>query len=201
MKSDEVPLDSSLGDIAALGKLLDEHRERLVAMVRRRMDPQLARRLDPEEIVSEAYFAAQRRHPELRKDPTRSPYAWLYRLVLDGLVEAYRRETRGKRDLHKELPLGDASSAAVAASLILSGTSPSQAAMRRETADRMQKAFELLSNRDRDILSMRHYDQLSHFDAAEVLGISESAATLRYLRALERLRKLWEQLYGDRELP
>ena len=194
-------MDSSVGDMAALGKLLEEHRPRLVAMVRRRIDPSLAKRVDPEEIVSEAYFTAQRRHAELKEDRALAPYPWLYRIVVDCLIEVYRRETRDKRDLHRDLPLNNGSSADVAASLIHSGTSPSQAAARQEMAERMQKTLDLLSRRDRDILCMRHYDQLSHRDAAEVLGISESAATLRYVRALERLRKLWEHLYGDLELP
>lgn len=187
--------------MARLGKLLEEHRPRLVAMVRRRIDPQLAQRVDPEEIVNEAFFAAQRRQAELKGNTALSPYSWLYRIVLDGLIEAYRKETADKRDLHRDLPMVDRSSEDVAASLIHSGTSPSQAAARREMAERMRKTLDLLSRRDRDILCMRHFDQLSHREAAEILNITESAATLRYLRALERLRKLWEHLYGDLELP
>lgn len=193
-------MHSALGDIAVLGKLLEEHRTRLVAMVRRRIDPSLAQRVDPEEIVSDAYFVARRRRAEL-EERSLLPYAWLYRIVLDCLIESYRRETRQKRDMHRELPIGEAASMDVAGSLISSGTSPSQAAARHEMAERMQKTLELLSRRDRDILCMRHFDQLSHREVAEVLGISESAATLRYVRGLERLRKLWEHLYGDQELP
>lgn len=194
-------MDSSIGDMAALGKLLEDHRARLVAMVRRRLDPKLAQRTDPEDIVSDAYFVAERRHAELKRKSSLSPAAWLYRIVLDCLIDKYRDGTREKRDFQRDLPLPEGSSPDVAASLIHSGTSPSQAAAKREMAERMQKALDLLTRRDRDILCMRHYDQLTHREAGEVLGITEINATMRYVRALERLRRLWEHLYGDLELP
>lgn len=194
-------MDSSLGDMAALGKLLEEHRPRLVAMVRRRMDPRLTQRVDPEEIVSEAYFIARRRHAEFTDDGSITPYAWLYRIVRDCLIEAWRRETRDKRDLGRDQPFAAESSAQLALSLMHTGTSPSHALARKEMVERMQKTLDLLTERDREVLSMRHYDQLSHREAADVLGISETAATVRYVRALERLRKLWEHLYGDLEMP
>lgn len=194
-------MDSSIGSMAVLGKLFEEHRPRLVAMVRRRMDSKLAQRTDPEDVVSDAFFIARRRHGELKQDGSLSPYAWLYRIVVDCLIEKYRDGTRQKRDFQRDLPLPDGSSPDVAASLIHSASSPSQAAAKREMAERMQKALDLLTRRDRDVLCMRHYDQLTHRDAAEVLGITEIAATLRYVRALDRLRKLWEHLYGDLELP
>jgi RNA polymerase sigma-70 factor (ECF subfamily) len=187
--------------MAALGKLLEEHRPRLVAMVRRRMDPRLAQRVDAEEIVSEAYLTARTRHAELKDDASVTAYAWLYRIVRDCLIEAWRRETRDKRDLHRDQPFAAESSAQLALSLMQTGTSPSHALARKEMVERMQKTLELLSERDREVLSMRHYDQLSHREAADVLGISETAATVRYVRALERLRKLWEHLYGDLEMP
>lgn len=194
-------MDSSLGNMAALGKLLEEHRPRLVAMVRRRMDPRLAQRLDAEEVVSEAFFVARRRHAEFQANSSLSPYAWLYRIVLDCLIDEWRKHTRDKRNLNRDEPMPTVSSAQLAQSLVHSGTSPSHALARQEMAERMRKTLDLLSQRDREILSMRHYDLLTHREAAEILEITESAATVRYVRALERLRKLWEQLYGDLEMP
>lgn len=194
-------MESSLGEMAALGKLFEEHRTKLAAMVRRRMDPRLAQRVDAEEIVNEAFVVARRRQRELQEQPSIAHYFWLYRIVFDCLLETFRRESRDKRDLGRDRPMPSTSSAQLAMSLVHSGTSPSHAFARQEMAERMQKTLDMLSNRDQEVLWMRHYDQLSHREAADILGITESAATVRYVRALERLRKVWEHLYGDLEMP
>ena len=192
---------SSIGKMAALGKLLEEHRPRLVAMVGRRLDPRLGQRLDPDDVVSEAFLIARRKYPEFKKQASLSVYAWLYRIVLDCLIEAWRRESRDRRDLDRDLPWPAESSAQFAIGLLHTGTSPSDAVVRKELKSRVQKTLELLRQNDREILWMRHFDQLTHQEAGDVLGISESAATLRYVRALERLRKIWRQLYGELDLP
>ena len=81
--------------------------------------------------------------------------------------------------------------------LVASGTSPSKAVARAELRERMRQTLDLLKQADREILWMRHYDQLSFPEAAQILGLSESAATLRYVRAVKRLKKLWQDLYPD----
>ena len=182
-----------------LGKLLDDHRPRLVAMVSRRIDPRLAVRIDPEDVVNEAFLLARRRYTNFKRQTSVSAYSWLYRIVLDCLIEAWRRESRGRRDLQREMPWPAESSAQLGAGLIHSGTSPSEEVARQHLQEHMQQTLEMLSEKDREILWMRHYDQLTHKEAGAVLEITESAATLRYVRALERLRKLWKQLYGDLE--
>lgn len=192
-------MDSSVGDLARLGKLLNEHRPQLVAMVRRRMDARLAQRLDAEEIVSEAFLIARSKYDAFRSNSEFTPYAWLYRITLDCLIEAWRRESRDKRDLQRDLPLPAGSSLQMAFSLLHSGTSPSEAAVRAENAERIRKTLEVLPQRDKEILWMRHFDQLEYRDISAILGVTENAAMVRYVRALERLRKLWEQLYGSEE--
>lgn len=193
-------MESSIGDLAALGKLMDEHRPQLVAMVRRRIDSRLAQRLDPEEIVSEAFLLAKSKYAGFKESPEVSPYAWLYRITVDCLIEAWRRESREKRDLKRDLPLPENSSLRMIQTLMHSGTSPSEAAMRAENAERIRKSLEVLKHRDKEILWMRHFDQLSYQDIADILEITENAATVRHVRALERLRKLWDQLYGGEEI-
>lgn len=192
-------MPSSIGDLTALGSLLQEHRPKLLEMLRRRIDPALSVRIDAEEILSEAFFVAQRKYPEFKQQSSITPYAWLYRITLDCLIEAWRRETRGRRDLGLEIAFPAESSIQLALGLVDTGTSPSAAVQRNQLQQRMRQVLELLSSRDREILTMRHYDQLSHREAAEVLGITESAATLRYVRALKRLRDLWTKLHGEIE--
>lgn len=185
----------SLADMAALGKLLEEHRPRLLAMLRRRIDPGLAARVSPEDICSETFLAARRRWATFDPD---APYPWLYRLALDCLIEAWRRETRGCRDLHRDLPWPEASSLQLGLRLMGPDTTPTAALSREELRERMGQTMQLLKGAEREILWMRHHDGLSFKDAALVLGVTENAATVRYVRALRRLKELWLKLNPER---
>lgn len=194
--SSEESLPSSVADLAALGRLFDEQRSRLLAMLERRIDPKLNSRLDAESILQETYFAARRRWNNF-KSSTMTAYAWLYRLALDALIEAWRRETRGPRDARRDLPLPEGTSLQLGLQLVQTGTSPSEALMRAELRDRVQKAMSLLSDNDRQILSMRHFDDLSHADIAAILELTEAAAQQRYHRALGRLSDMWHNVFEN----
>jgi RNA polymerase sigma-70 factor (ECF subfamily) len=124
-----------------------------------------------------------------------TPYAWLYRIVMDCLIEAWRRETRARRDPDREMPWPERSSVQLALSLMSPGTTPSAAAARQEVQQRVRQTLQMLGPRDQEILWMRHYDDLTFKEAAAVLGIKESAANLRYVRALRRLKDLWQKLH------
>jgi RNA polymerase sigma-70 factor (ECF subfamily) len=187
----------SVANLAELAGLLEEHRPRLLAMLRRRVDPDLSVQIDADDILSDAFLQARRRWQAFREQPALTPYAWLYRIVLDCLIEAWRRATRDRRDLRKELPFPEQSSIQLGLGIVSPGTSPSQAAARHELQERMRQALALLKEQDREILWMRHFDQLSFAEAAMVLGVTESGATTRYARALRRLRDLWERLHFD----
>jgi RNA polymerase sigma-70 factor, ECF subfamily len=180
-----------MADLAGLANLFEQHRSRLLAMVERRIDPVLALRIAPEEILHEAFLAAARRWAAFRDQPTMTPYPWLYRIVLDALLEAWRRESRACRDPRRNIPWPQQSSVQLGLHLVNPGTSPSEAAIRQEMSERVRLAVELLDEGDQEILWMRHFDQLSFREAGMVLGISENAATVRYARALDRLRSLW----------
>ncbi|HEV3081936.1 MAG TPA: sigma-70 family RNA polymerase sigma factor [Gemmataceae bacterium] len=188
---------SSVVDMVVLGQLLEEYRPRLLAMVRRRLDPALASRVDAEEIVNDGFFLAQRKWPRFKEQNALSPYAWLYGIVRDCLIETWRRETRGLRDARKNQPWPQESSEQLGLGLVAAGTSPSEAIVRDELRQCMQQALNRLKDGDREILWMRHYDQLAFPEAAQVLGITENAATVRYVRALRRLKDLWRRLYRD----
>ncbi len=192
-------MESSIGNLATLSKQLEENRPRLLAILRRRIDPALNVRLDPEDILSEAYLIASRRYAKFDQQ-TQTAFSWLYQIAMDCLIEAWRRETRGRRDLARDLPWPEESSAQLGTALAGQGTSPSEAVERLQCQHRIQHVLKLMKPEDREILWMRHYDQMSYREAGEVFGISESAATLRYVRAMKRLKSLWKRLFGTDEL-
>jgi RNA polymerase sigma-70 factor, ECF subfamily len=184
---------SSVSELAALAKLFDEHRERLLAMVRRRIDPTLATRFDPEEVLTEAFLRAGTKWAEF--DPAAmSTYTWLYRIALDCLIEAWRKANSAGRSIQREVPWPDRSSVQLGLGLVGSTTSPSEAFARAELRERIAWAVQQLKPDDRDILGMRHFDELTYQEAATVLGITPDAAMQRYVRALRRLKRLWNQI-------
>lgn len=190
---------STVTGLALRMESLEQHRPRLLAALRRRIDPGLAARIDPEAVLNDAFLDAARRWEGVRNRPGLSVYAWLYRIARDRLIEAWRRETRGRRDVRRDLPWPERSSAAFGLDLMNPGTRPSEAAVRGEVRDRMTRALGLLKDGDRDVLWMRNAEQLSFGEIGQVLGVTENAATVRYVRALKRLKDCWRALYGEGE--
>jgi RNA polymerase sigma-70 factor (ECF subfamily) len=188
-------MSSSVADLAELGKMWEEHRPRLLVMLRRRIDTVP---IEPEAILSDTFLLARRRWQEYKEHSAMTPYAWLYRLALDCLIEEWRRSNRGVRA--REMPLPEQSSALLVGAVLRSNTSPSSAAAREECRQEMQQILALLKDNDRDILWLRHYDDLKFKEAAVVLGVSENTAVRRYVRALQRLRELWQQIHPDEEV-
>jgi RNA polymerase sigma-70 factor (ECF subfamily) len=181
------------GDAAARQRLLERCRLRLRRVVGVRLDRRLAARVDASDVVQEALAQAGRRLDDYLHSPPLPFFAWLRQIARDRLVELHRRHVRAERRsvtreerLAMELP--DESSLRLAKRLVCSGTSPSGRLMRDELRDRVRSALARLSERDRDVLVMRHLEQLSTEEVAAVLGISEGAVKVRLLRALERLR-------------
>src|SRR5689334_20951923 len=127
-----------------LTNLLEEYRPRLLAMVRRRLDPALAPRVEPEDVLAEAFVRARGRWDQFQREPGRAPYPWLYRIVLDCLIDAWRRETRDCRDPRRDLPWPEDSSVQMGLGLVSPGTSPSEAAAREDLRQRMRQALDLL---------------------------------------------------------
>src|SRR4051812_47241696 len=124
-------MSMSVSDAALVGRMIEENRSRLLAMLRRRIDPTLAVRIDPEEILTETFLMAVKRwHRFPRSGMT--PYAWLYRAAVDCLIEAWNRETRQRRDVRQEISWPERSSVQLGFNLIGSLTSPSQALDREE---------------------------------------------------------------------
>jgi RNA polymerase sigma-70 factor, ECF subfamily len=194
MKTEDRPVD--VAELAALGKLFEQHRPQLLLMVRQRLDPALASRLDAEGILAQAYLRAQKRW-EAYKASGIPAYPWLYRQVLDCLCDEYDHHTCQRRNLRLEVPWPDASASQLALGLVGHGTSPSAAFSRKELQERMTQALEMLRPDDREILCMRFFDGLTSPEMALVLTVEEAAVRKRYSRALRRLRDLWQKLFAD----
>ena len=182
----------SITGMALLYQHWEECRGRLLGMLKRRIDPSLAVRVDPEEVLSETFLDAVNDWPRFHAQTAITAYPWLYRLARDRLIETWRKETRGRRDLRREMSWPEASSIALGIKLMDAGTSPSEGVVRGELQSRMQQVLGGLKERDRDVLWMRHADQLPFAEIGLILDITENAATVRYVRALKRLKEMWE---------
>jgi RNA polymerase sigma-70 factor (ECF subfamily) len=193
------------GDRAALNDLLARHRDRLCRMVEMRLDTRLQARLDASDVVQEAYVDVTARLEEYLSDPKLPLFLWLRLVVGERLVRLHRRHLGTQmRDAGREVSLyrgalPAASSAALAAQLLGRHTSPTQAVVRAERILRVQEALNTLDPLDREVLSLRHFEELTAAEAALVLGIEESAAAKRYFRALKRLKEVLAAMPGGQE--
>jgi RNA polymerase sigma-70 factor (ECF subfamily) len=196
---------SQAGDTQALNELFSRHRERLRRMVEMRLDHQLQARVDASDVVQDAYVEAVQRLGEYLRDPKLPFFLWLRLVVGERLLKLHRHHLGTKmRDAGREVALyrgalPQASSAALAAHLLGKHTSPTQAAVRAERVLRLQEALNTLDPMDREILALRHFEDLTSAEAARVLDIQEEAAAKRYVRALRRLKKILAALPGGLE--
>lgn len=190
------------GDAHALNEIFAGHRDRLRRMVELRLDPRLQARVDASDVIQDAYLEVATRLPDYLRDPQLPLFLWLRLVVGERLVTLHRHHLGTQmRDAGREVSLyrealPAASSAALAAQLLGKHTSPTQAAMRAERALRIQEALNTLEPLDREVLALRHFEQLSRAETAQVLGIAEAAAAKRYIRALKRLKDLLADLPG-----
>jgi RNA polymerase sigma-70 factor (ECF subfamily) len=161
----------------------------------------LAGRLDASDVLQEAFLEAKKRLPRYLCDARIPVFVWLRGVVLDTLVDFHRRHLGAKmRDAGLEVslatPVSQASSVALAAYLVGSLTSPSQAAIREETAWLIDRTLADMDAVDREVLILRHFEQLTNDEAATVMGVKKAAASRRYMRALAHFRQLLLELPG-----
>jgi RNA polymerase sigma-70 factor (ECF subfamily) len=184
---------ASKGDNAALGELFDRHRSRLRRLLQLRMDRRLQGRVDPSDVLQDAYLEMARALPAYLRDPSAPFYLWL-RCITGRKLRALHRThlATDKRAAGREVPMPGvdvpASSLSAAEALVGDSTSPSEAAARAELRLRVQQVLEEMEPLDREVLVLRHFEQLSNAETALVLGIAESAASNRFVRSLKRLR-------------
>src|SRR4051812_34800868 len=184
------------------GELLDRHRARLRRMLALRPDQRLQGRIDPSDVLQDTFLEAPQRLPEYLRQPDMPFYLWLRFLAGQRLLITHRRHlgTR-QRDAGREVSIyrgamPEASSAALAARLLGRENRPSEIAVRAEIKLRLQEALNQMDPLDREVLALRHFEQLSNAEAARVLEIQEPAASKRYIRALKKLKNILASLPG-----
>lgn len=190
------------GDRGALGVLFAHHRDRLWRIVNFRLDRRLVGRVDADDILQEAYLAAEKRLSHFLRDSPESFFIWLRLIVQQTMVDVHRRHLGTlARDASRERSQSSGwSSATTSFSLShhLLGhlTSPTQAALRAELNEQLNLALESLGKLDREVLALRHFEELSNSETAQALELSEQAASVRYIRALGKLRKILVAIPG-----
>ena len=182
------------GSKDTLAALFLKYRDRLERMVDVRLDPRLLGRIDPADVVQEAYIEVARRIDGFLAAPAVSLFVWLRQITWQTLLDIHRRHLGQKRNAGQEISLHsrnqDRSTVCpLAQQLAGSLTSPSQAAMRNERMVLLQGAIGQMDAIDHEILALRHFEQLSNREVAEVLNLTKTAASNRYMRALKRLRE------------
>jgi RNA polymerase sigma-70 factor, ECF subfamily len=187
------------GDRDALGEALECYRPRLERVIAFRMDARLRGRVDSADVVQEAFLDATHRLDHYLANPPMPLFLWVRFLTVQKLCELHRRHLGTKaRDAGREIsldggPAPQATSAVLAAQLIGRQSTPSQAAIRAETRVLLEEALNSMEPIDCEVLALRHFEQLDNREAARVLGISESAASNRYVRAIRRLKQIMDQ--------
>jgi len=179
------------GDQQALGNLFALYRPRLQRMVELRLDPRMTARLDASDVLQEAYLDASQQAAAYLESPRVACYVWLRGLTWQRLIKLQRQHLGARRratELEVSLPAG--SSAVLASQLLDRGPCPGEAVLQEELRQRVQRALTLLQPTDQEIILLRDFEGLSNHEAAQTLGIADSAATMRYGRALVRLREV-----------
>ena len=201
--ADDLLIDrAAAGDSAALAELFGRYRKRLRAMVRLRLDRRLQGRLDPSDVLQEAFLDVAQQLSSYLAKPEMPFYLWLRLTTGQRLMRLHRqhlgaavREAGREVSLHRGA-LPQASSVSLAAQLLGKMTSASKAVERVEIQLQLQAALNGMDEMDREIIALRHFEELSNAEAAQVLGLEPSAASKRYIRALKRLQEILKSIPG-----
>jgi RNA polymerase sigma-70 factor (ECF subfamily) len=190
----------------SVGELFELYRDRLWRMLFVRLDRRVSRRVSPDDVLQEAFLDVAARIGEYLERPAVPFYVWLRFLTAQRMRMLERAHLGAKmRDVSQEVALPTegvayASSESMAGQLVSHLTSPSQAAMRRELQARLRAALEEMDPLDREVLALRHFEELGNNEVAEVLGITKAAASKRHVRALLRLREILSETAGPPRL-
>jgi RNA polymerase sigma-70 factor (ECF subfamily) len=193
---------ASRGDPSAIKELFTQHRSRLRQMIAIRLDPRLAPRIDPSDVVQDVLMEASRTLDAYSRARPLPFYPWLRQLASQRLYDLYAQHVRAqKRSTNREVAgspaLSEASVMELARQVVASGTSPSMQLFRKELRCRVHEALSQMPESDREVLIMRYLERLSAHEIATIVGASENAVNMRHVRALRRLRGLLNDALGD----
>ncbi|HEV3447546.1 MAG TPA: sigma-70 family RNA polymerase sigma factor [Gemmataceae bacterium] len=179
------------GDTAALAELFEAHRPQLRRMVDLRLDRHVAARLDPSDVLQEVYLDMAGQMDAYLRKPRVAFYVWLRGLTWERLLKLHRRYLgAGCRTVIREQALPLESSAALAGQLLARGPSPSEALVKQELRRRVQQALAKLAEEDREVILMRDFEDMTNGEVAQALALGASGATMRYGRAIFRLKEI-----------
>lgn len=190
------------GDTEALAQLFLRYHSRLARMVQMRMDRRLQGRVDPSDVLQEAYIELARRLPDYAQQQNLSFFLWVRLVTGQRLMQVHRRHLgAAMRDAGRDLTLysgalPEASSMSLAAHLLGRLTTASHAAIRAELQLQLQEVLNGMEPIDREVLALRHFEDLTNNEVAQMLGISKAAASKRYVTALRRLREVLSSIPG-----
>jgi RNA polymerase sigma-70 factor, ECF subfamily len=190
------------GDDRAMTEMFTRHRERLRQMIRLRLDRRLQGRIDSSDVLQDTFLEVARRAQEYVAHPDMPPFIWLRYLTGQTLSALHRHHLKvHMRDAGKEVSLRhratpQANSASLAEMLLGRLTSPSRAARRAEMQLKLQETLNAMEPFDREVLALRHFEELSNGEVAQVLGLTKTAASNRYIRALRRLKAALKGIPG-----
>lgn len=208
MNTDQSNVDEDLlgrargGDLQALAELFAQYRPRLRQMIRLRLDRRLHGRVDPSDVLQEAFIDVCGRADEYFREEKMPFFLWLRSMTGRRLLNTHREHLAAQmRDAGREISLHagalpQATSLSLAAQLIGRLTSASHAAMRAELQLRLQEVLNRMDPLDREVLALRHFEELTNNETAEVLGIHKAAASNRYTRAMTRLYEILAGIPG-----
>jgi len=190
------------GGSQAVADLYSKYRPQLERMVDFRMDRRLLGRVDAADVLQDSYIEIARRADSFLEDPAVSFFVWARQITWQTLMMAHRTHLGvQKRDARQEVRLygggySQGTSVSLASRLVGDVTSPSQGVIRDEQTQQLREALDSMDSIDREVLALRHFEQLSNKEVAEVLSLGKTAASNRYVRALERLKKIMDETLG-----
>lgn len=190
----------------ALGELFAHYRERLKKIVHFRLDHRLNGRVSESDVLQETYVSATKRLAHYLSKSNMPLFVWFRLLVNQQLTDLHREHLQAEmRDARKEVSLNAPvvsphTSLAMAAHLVAQLTSPSHAVQRAERIALLEEALNEMNELDREVIALRHFEELSNTEVAEVLGIGVHAASNRYVRAIKRMRELVSSIPGFDEI-
>ena len=196
LTTEELLIDAKLGNQVAINQLMARHSESLHRLVRMRLDKKIQRRVSVSDVVQDVLVEANRRLQKYLESPVMPFRLWLRQIAQDRMVDAHRfHRVSAKRTVDREQQLmtsnnGDDSKTDLLGLLAGSNESPEENVMREEQAQQIKVSLALLPDRDAEIVMMRHFEHLSNQQISQLLNLSEPAASMRYLRAIKRLREI-----------
>lgn len=190
------------GEDDALAELFSHYHDRLKRIVRFRLDYRLAGRISESDVIQESYISASKRVDHYRGKPDMPFFVWLRLIVNQQLADLHRQHLQAEmRDVRKEISLEQPAasahtSLAMAAQLVGNATSASRALSRVEGITKLEEALNQMEPIDREVIALRHFEELTNTEVSEVLGIGVQAASKRYVRAMKRMKEIVSTIPG-----